>query len=303
VYVKLLGTAAGGGFPQWNCWCPSCRTARDEPERARPRTQSSVAVSADAKRWFLLDASPDVREQIATLPTARGSETRYVPIEGIALTDAELDHTLGIELLREGRALHLYATAAVVDTLERDSRVLPVTRAFACVDVTLLEPGGPPAPLRYRDGAASGLSVEAVEVPGDPPRFASSSEPGHTVGLLVHDGATGGTCAFVPGCGAFDDTLAGRLSGADVALLDGTFFTEDEPQRFGLGDRTATAMGHAPVSGRAGTLARFGRLACRHKVYTHINNTNLVLLEDSLERRAVERAGVLVGRDGMEFQI
>lgn len=303
MHVKLLGTAAGGGFPQWNCWCPSCRTAREAPERARPRTQSSVAVSADAARWFLLDASPDVREQIATLPTARSTEVRHVPIEGIALTDAELDHTLGIELLREGRALHLYATPAVLGILERDSRVLPVTRAFACVDVTVVEPGGVPAPLRYRDGTPSGLSIDAIEVAGDPPRFASTNEPGHTVGLVVHDGATGGTCAFVPGCGALDHALAARLAGADVALLDGTFFTDDEPQRFGLGDRTATEMGHAPIGGGTGTLARFAGLACRHKVYTHINNTNLVLLEDSLERRAVERAGVVVGRDGMEFQV
>ena len=254
-------------------------------------------------RWFLLDASPDVREQIAALPTARTTETRYVPVEGIALTDAELDHTLGIELLREGRALHVYATASVLGTIERDSRVLPVTRAFACVDVTVLEPGGLPAPLRHRDGTPSGLSVEAIEVAGDPPRFASSAEPGHTVGLIVHDGTTGGTCAFVPGCAALDDALVGRMAGADVALLDGTFFTDDEPQRFGLGERTATEMGHAPIGGGTGTLARFAGLPCRHKVYTHINNTNLVLLEDSLERRAVERAGVVVGRDGMTFLI
>ena len=251
----------------------------------------------------MLDASPDVREQIAMLPTARTTETRYVPIDGIALTDAELDHTLGIELLREGRALHLYATASVLGTLERDSRILPVTRAFACVDVTVLEANGMPAALRYRDGTASGLSLEAVEVAGDPPRFASSNEPGHTVGLLVHDGTTGGTCAFVPGSAALDDALAGRLAGADVALLDGTFFTDDEPQRVGLGDRTAVQMGHAPISGTAGTLGRFGGLPCRHKVYTHINNTNPILIEDSPERRTVERAGVVVGADGMTFQI
>jgi pyrroloquinoline quinone biosynthesis protein B len=260
-------------------------------------------VSADGTRWFLLDASPDVREQIAALPTARTTEPRHVPVEGIVLTDAELDHTLGIELLREGRALHLWATGSVLGTLERDSRVLPVTRAFACVDVTVLEADGMPAPLRYRDGAPSGLSVEAFAVAGDPPRFASANEPGHTVGVLVHDGTTGGTCAFVPGCADLDDAVAGRLSGADVALLDGTFFTDDEPQRFGLGDRTATQMGHAPIGGGSGTLARFAGLPCRHKVYTHINNTNLVLLEDSIERRAVERAGVVVGRDGMTFEI
>lgn len=228
---------------------------------------------------------------------------RYVPVEGIALTDAELDHTLGIALLREAGTLHLYATAAVLGTLDRDSRLLPVTRAFSSVDVTILEAGGLPTPLRYRDGSASGLSVDAVEVAGDPPRFASESVPGHTVGLWVHDGATGGTCAFVPGCGALDAALLARLATADLALLDGTFFTDDELQRRGISQRTATDMGHTPIGGAGGTLAAFGRLPCRHKVYSHINNTNLVLLEDSLERQAVERAGILVGRDGLEFTI
>ena len=303
MHVTLLGAAAGGGFPQWNCWCPACRAARTDPARALPRTQSSAAVSADGRRWFLLNASPDIHRQLALLPDSRVHDVRHVPIEGIALTDAELDHTLGIALMREAGALHLYATAAVLGTLERDSRVLPVTRAFAAVDVTILEPGGLPTPLRYRDGSPSGLSIEAVEVAGDPPRFASDGAPGHTVGLWVHDGATGGTCAFVPGCGALDAALLARLATADLVLLDGTFFTDDELQRQGIGQRTATQLGHAPIGGGTGTLAAFGGLPSRHKVYTHINNTNLVLLEDSLERQAVERAGILVGKDGLEFQI
>jgi pyrroloquinoline quinone biosynthesis protein B len=262
-----------------------------------------VAVSADTRRWFLLNASPDVHAQIARLPSARANEVRYVPVEGIALTDAELDHTLGIALLREAGALHLYATSSVLGVLDHDSRVLPVTRAFACVDVTILELDGLPAPLRYQDGSTSGLSIQAVEVAGDPPRFASEFVPGHTVALVVHDGATGGTCAFVPGCGALDAALLARLATADLVVLDGTFFTDDELQRHGIGQRTAMQMGHLPIGGPNGTLAAFAGLPCRHKVYSHINNTNLVLLEDSLERQAVERAGILVGRDGMEFQI
>src|SRR5918912_577458 len=131
--LLLLGTAAGGGFPQWNCWCPTCRAARSSPYLARPRTQSSLAATEDGRRWFLFNASPDVREQIAQLSRLPVEGVRYTPIEGIVLTDAELDHTLGIALLREGRRLQLCATASVLDTLTNDSRVLPVTQAFAHV--------------------------------------------------------------------------------------------------------------------------------------------------------------------------
>src|SRR3954447_1463110 len=158
MHVVLLGTAAGGGFPQWNCWCPTCRSGRSQPHRAIPRTQSSAAVSADGERWFLLNASPDVRAQLACLPGLRPGGVRHVPVEGIVITDAELDHTLGIVLLREARKLQLYATSAVRSILERDSRLLPVTQAFAEVVVTEM-PLKIRIPLRYRDGQTSGISV------------------------------------------------------------------------------------------------------------------------------------------------
>src|ERR671933_150470 len=161
--LLLLGTAAGGGFPQWNCWCPTCRAARSSPYLARPRTQSSLAVTEDGRRWFLFNASPDVREQIAQLSYAPVEGVRHVPVEGIVLTDAELDHTLGIPLLREARHLALYATAAVREVLECDSYLLPTTRAFADVTVHELELAGPVA-LRHRDGSASGLTAEAWPV-------------------------------------------------------------------------------------------------------------------------------------------
>ena len=302
VHVLLLGSAAGGGFPQWNCWCPTCRAARDMPGRAHPRTQSSIAVSADGTHWFLCNASPDVREQLGRIPPRPVPGTRHVPIDGIILTDAELDHTLGVALLREGRALHLYATGAVVDTLERDSRILPVTRAFASVDVTTLQLGEPAA-LVNRDGSPNGLRVEAFAVAGDPPRFASNQMDGHTVGLVIVDAASGARCAFVPGCGALDEALLDRLAQCDLVLLDGTFWSDDELIQLGIGDRGARAMGHLPISGDDGSLERYARLPVRHKVYTHINNTNPVLLADSAERRVVEAAGLAVGDDGDAWQL
>lgn len=259
-------------------------------------------MSADGRRWFLLNASPDVHAQLARLPLDEPPGLRHVPVEGVVLTDAELDHTLGMVLLREGRHLQVYATPAVRSVVEDDSRLLPVTRAFAEVRVEPLAIGGTTA-LRYRDGCPSGLSVTAFTVPADPPRFASHEAPGHTVGLLVRDEASGGVCAFVPGCGGLDRALLECLAGADVVLFDGTFWTDDELIALGIGERTARQMDHLPVSGPDGSLQRLAALPGRHKVYTHINNTNPMLIEDSAQRHLVERLGLAVGADGMRFTL
>ncbi|HEY7681254.1 MAG TPA: pyrroloquinoline quinone biosynthesis protein PqqB [Gemmatimonadales bacterium] len=300
--VVLLGTAAGGGFPQWNCWCPSCRIARSDPARAHPRTQSSAAISADRTRWFLLNASPDIREQVAGLDGAPSAAVRRHPVEGMVATDAELDHTLGITLLREGRRLQLYATRAVHEVLNHDSRIVPVTWAFARVDQHELALDQP-TQLHHLDGSETGLMVTAFPVAGDPPRFARRDLPGHTVGLVVEDQRGGGALAFVPGCGALDEPLLQRLAGADLLLFDGTFWTDDEMIALGLSDRTARQMDHLPVSGPDGSLERLRRLPCRQKVYTHINNSNPMLIEDSPERQLVTAAGLQVGDDGMRFTL
>ena len=298
----MLGTAAGGGFPQWNCWCPTCRIGRQDPGRAHPRSQSSAAVSADGLRWFLLNASPDVHAQLARLPAHDPGGLRHAPVEGVVLTDGELDHTLGVVLLREGRYLQVYATPAVQTIVEHDSRLLPVTRAFAEVKVTPLRLDAP-TPLVYRDGCPAGLAVTAFAVPAGPPRFASGEEPGHTVGLLVRDEASGGTCAFVPGCGALDRALLDRLASAELVLFDGTFWTDDELIALGIGERSARQMDHLPVTGPNGSLERLAALPGRHKVYTHINNTNPMLIEDSPQRLLVQRLGLAVGEDGMRFTL
>ncbi|HWA59102.1 MAG TPA: pyrroloquinoline quinone biosynthesis protein PqqB [Gemmatimonadales bacterium] len=298
--LVLLGTAAGGGFPQWNCWCPTCRVARTDPRRAHPRTQSSVAVSNDGRRWFLLNASPDVHRQLTRIDGVAPDGMRHVPVEGIVATDAELDHTLGVALLREARDLQLFASRAVLEVLAEDSRVLPVTQAFATVAITEL-PLEQAVPLRYRDGSDAGLRVTAFPVAGDPPRFARREVPGHTVGLMLEDGQ--GRAAFVPGCGALDAPLLDRLGRADLLLFDGTFWSDRELVDLGIGTRTARQMDHLPISGPEGSLAALSRLPCRQRVYTHINNSNPVLIEDSPERRAVESAGLVVGDDGMRFVV
>lgn len=302
MHVILLGTAAGGGFPQWNCWCPTCRAARETPELARARTQSSIAFSADGARWFLGNASPDVREQLARLPRTEVRGMRHVPVEGIVLTDAELDHTLGIPLLREGRLLQVIATPSVLRTITEDSRVLPVTQAFATVQTVNAELGSV-VPLEYRNGSASGLTVEMMAVRGDPPRFARHDDEGHTVAAFIRETSTGKTFAFVPGCGGLGQRLLSRLNEVDLLLFDGTFWTDDELIRLDISDRPALAMGHVPITGREGSLTMLSQLACRQKVYTHINNTNPMLIESSDERALVEAAGIVVGMDGMRFEI
>ncbi len=304
MHIRLLGTAAGGGFPQWNCWCPGCRLARHNPEAAVPRTQSSAAVSRDGDRWFLLNASPDVREQLRCLPSRSAAESsvRRVAIEGVVLTDAELDHTMGILLLREAGHLPLVATNAVAGILERDSRILETTRAFSDVPVTEL-PLLLPVQLQCRDGSPSGLSVEAFSVPAGVPRFASREEEGHTVGLLIRDEEHGTACAFVPGCGGLDASLLERFAGVDALLFDGTFWTDDEMIALGVGKKTARQIDHLPISGAGGSLEQLSSLPCRHRVYTHINNTNPMLIESSPERTAVSRTGMIVGFDGLQLTL
>jgi pyrroloquinoline quinone biosynthesis protein B len=225
-----------------------------------------------------------------------------VPIEGVVLTDAELDHTLGVALLREARYLPLYTTAAIGSVLDRDSRILPVTRAFADVPLTTL-PVGTPVELQYRDGSPSGLVVEAFTTAAGPPLFAPDAAEGHTVGLLLRDEERAQVCAFVPGCGDLDTSLLGRLAGADILLFDGTFWTDRELIELGIATRTAREMDHLPIGGRGGSLEQLASLPCRHRIYTHINNTNPVLLEQSDERAAVTKAGLTVGFDGLSISL
>jgi pyrroloquinoline quinone biosynthesis protein B len=243
-----------------------------------------------------------VRDQLAQLFRATPATIRHVPIEGVLLTDAELDHTLGVVLLREARHLPIFSTAAVCAMLERDSRILPVTRAFCDVPVKELLLDTRQA-LLYRDGSPSGLSVEAFAVPAGPPRFARSDDVGHTVGMALVDENSGRMCAFVPACGRLTASLLERFAQADVLLFDGTFWTDDELIALGVGDRTARQMDHLPISGPEGSLEQLAALPCRHRIYTHINNTNPMLVEYSPECAVVRRAGLTIGVDGLEINV
>ncbi|OLB11827.1 MAG: pyrroloquinoline quinone biosynthesis protein PqqB [Gemmatimonadetes bacterium 13_2_20CM_70_9] len=301
--VIILGSAAGGGVPQWNCGCPNCAAARTD---GHGRTQSSVVVSADGERWILLNASPDLRTQLAAHRVLWPSPgTRGTPLGAVILTDGEIDHTLGLLLLREGAAkLPVYAPAGVAALLGDQWPLYRVLSAYSGVEARPLEEGRPIA-LTDRAGVAFGIACSATAVARRPPRYAAAAPAAAwDVGLRLTDQRTGGTLAYVPTAGAIDDAVRRVAGGADLLLFDGTFWSDDELRAAGGVDApTAREMGHLPVGGPGGSLELLPRLSVKRTVLVHINNTNPMLCRSSAERAQVEAAGIVVGEDAMEFEL
>jgi pyrroloquinoline quinone biosynthesis protein B len=296
VRVRILGSAAGGGFPQWNCHCPTCEAARTG-NGARPRTQSSLAIRGAEGPWFLANASPDLRQQLEDLPADGATAVRAAPVAGVLLTDAELDHTAGLLLLRESsEPIRVYGSEQVRRALTEGYPVLPILDRYCGVEWQALEPGRPVA----IDG--SSLGVESFAAGGDAPRYLAGADVEAT-GLVFRDRVTGGVLTYVPGLARMDDAVRERLAAGDVVLVDGTFWRDDDLARLGISDRTATQMGHVPLSGPGGTLEALAALERPRAILVHINNTNPVLLEHSPERDAVRRAGVEVADDGLEIEL
>ena len=303
--IRVLGSAAGGGFPQWNCGCPNCRGLREGSIRASARRQESLAISADGDTWFLLNASPEIREQIESFPGLWPRAPRHSPIGGIVLTNGDLDHGLGLLSLRESHPLTLYATDAVrrgftegnvlYRTLQRFEGQATWQRMALDVETPLGE---------------AGLMVTAFAVPGKRPihlELGSADPPSveDNVGLLIRAAASaaGGarTLAYVPAAAGWTDAIERRVSEADAIFFDGTFWSSAELSNTGVGTKRAEDMAHLPVGGPDGGLARLAALRVPRRVLIHINNTNPILRDDSAERRQVEAAGVEVAFDGMEL--
>jgi pyrroloquinoline quinone biosynthesis protein B len=305
--ILVLGSAAGGGFPQWNCNCDNCRRARDGDPAALPGTQSSIAVTVGDGHWFLLNASPDLRQQINQLPALhpKGGR-RHSPVAGVVLTNADVDHVAGLLTLREGQPLTVYGTRRVQDTLAANPVFNVLNRDL--VRREILEPERE-TDLELPDGRAAGIAVEAFPVPGKVALYLEDETAGSnfgtvaedTVGLRVIDRASGRWFFYVPGCASVPDDLAHRLDGAPLVLFDGTTWTDDEMQATGVGEKTGRRMGHMSMSGAAGSIAAFAPLSVKRKVFIHINNTNPVLLSDSPERARAEAADWEVAYDGMEI--
>ena len=297
--IAVLGSAAGGGFPQWNSNAEGCRRARAGDPAARPRTQASLAVSADGARWFLINASPDLREQIGRSTFLYPqSGLRSSPIGGVVLTGGDVDVIAGLLTLRERQAFTLFATRTIHGVLDAN----PIFEVLAR-DVVRRESLTLDVEARLDDA----LSVELFAVPGKTPLYlegadAPAIETGEaTVAAAIGDGVT--TIFYIPGCAAMTPALARRLRGAALVFFDGTLWRDDEMVAAGLGAKTGRRMGHMSLDGPDGTLAAFEPLGVKRKILIHINNSNPVLLEDSPQRAHVVARGWEVAYDGMEMTV
>jgi pyrroloquinoline quinone biosynthesis protein B len=304
--VVVLGAAAGGGVPQWNCGCTVCRKARNEHPELRS-TQASIAISADGDHWFLINASPDLRQQLIATPKLhpKAGTLRHSPISGVILTNGEVDAVAGLLSMREGspftvyahpRVLAILATNSIFNVLnEKNVRRQPieVDRAF--------EPALP-------DGSPSGIEILPFAVPGKGAWYlegkahpAGDDGAGDTLGLRIGDRASGKYMYFLAACASVTNVLRSRLAGASAIFFDGTVWRDDELIAAGLGNKTGQGMGHIAMSGDSGAIAALANLDIGRKIFLHINNSNPVLLRDSAERKTAEHAGWQIPTDGMEI--
>jgi pyrroloquinoline quinone biosynthesis protein B len=303
----VLGSAAGGGFPQWNSNAPACRRARQGDLRAKARMQAALAVSANHKDWFVLNASPDLRLQIEATQQLHPREgLRSSPIAGVVLTGGDVDAIAGLLHLRERHRFNVYSP----------SRVLAILAANPIFDVLALDcvqrielPLDKQIELAGSSGA-SGLAVVAFAVPGKLPLYLETdghdpglSEEGDTIGLEVIETATGKSLFFIPGCAAMTERLRHRLAGSALVFFDGTLWRDDEMIRLGVGSKTGRRMGHMSMDGDDGSIAVFRDLDIGRRIFIHINNSNPALLEDSPERRIANEAGWEIAYDGMEVTL
>lgn len=303
--VRVLGSGAGGGFPQWNCNCGNCRRLRGGELRAQPRTQSSITISADDGNWVLFNCSPDIRAQLEAFPAMQpGRAIRDTAITAVVLIDSQIDHTTGLLMLREGRPVELYCTDMVHQDLTTGFPILKVLEHYCgvnwhpilfanskAIDFTV-----PRAePLRF-----TAVALRSMAPPYSPHR--GNPHPGDTIGVRVEDPRTGRNLFYAPGLGEIEPHVRPYLEQADCLLVDGTFWTEDEMISAGINTKRARDMGHLPQSGEGGMIEVLRPLRRPRKILIHINNTNPILDEDSAERAALTAAGIEVAYDGMEIE-
>jgi pyrroloquinoline quinone biosynthesis protein B len=301
--LKVLGSAAGGGFPQWNCGCPNCSRARQGKFPGKQRTQAQLAWNGAPGEWTLLNASPDLRVQIESTPELWPQNgARNSPIRDVILTGAEVDQVLGLLLLREFHCFRVHATASVRKVLTEDNSMFGVLARFEG------QVKWSDLPLD-RAWSAGGARLEAVPVHEGFPGYVSAARreelnPAEAaIGLLVSPESGGSTLAFLPGAGCISDALLERLETSDFVLFDGTFWSDEEPSRIPGITRTAREMGHLPISGMGGSIDRLSSLRRPRKIFIHINNTNPILDPGSAERKLAADSGWEVAEDGMEIEL
>ena len=306
--VVVLGAAAGGGVPQWNCGCPICRAARN----GRPEiqsTQASIAITADDEHWFLINASPDLRQQLIATPQLhpKAGKLRHSPISGVILTNGEIDAVAGLLSMREGWPFAIYAHERVLSILKDNSIFNVLSEKDVARRAIELDKAFEPL---LPDGSLSGIEIIPFTVPGKGAWYLEGkSHPagvdgaGDTVGLRIVDKVTGKYFYFVAACAAVTEDVKARLAGAPLVFFDGTVWRDDELIAAGLGSKTGQGMGHISMSGDAGAIATLAGLDIGRKIFLHINNSNPALLHDSEEREIAERAGWQIAADGTEITI
>ena len=306
-HAVVLGSAAGGGFPQWNSNAPACRRARQGDAAASPRSQTSIAITANTQDWFVLNATPDLRLQIESTRLLHPREgLRSSPIGGVVVTGGDVDAIAGLLHLRERHRFDLYAPRQVLAVIAAN----PIFDVLAPDCVRRLELTLDERTELATASGTSGLAVTAFAVPGKVPLYLETagqdpgvSEGGDAVGLEIIDTASGKSFFFIPGCAAMNDPLRRRLAGAALVFFDGTLWRDDEMIRMGVGNKTGRRMGHMSMSGEDGAIAAFRDLGVSRHIFIHINNSNPVLLEDSAERRLANKAGWEIAYDGMEVRL
>lgn len=300
--IVVLGSSAGGGFPQWNCNCRNCAGLRNGTVRATPRTQSSIAVSANGTDWVLVNASPDILTQIRATPALQPARARRDSgIAAVMLMDAQIDHVTGLLMLREGKALPLYCTAQVWRELNEGLPLVPVLSHYCGVRWHALPTEG-----SVHVPGITGIRFTPLALSSKAPPYSDHRHDPHAgdnIGLLIEDVETGRCVFYAPGLGAIDAPVEAALRRADCVLVDGTFWQADEMIALGLSGKTAADMGHLPQSGAGGMIAVLDGVPARRKILIHINNTNPILDEDSEERALLARHGIEVAFDGMEITL
>lgn len=302
----VLGAAAGGGLPQWNCACPVCAAVRSGQAGA-PQTQSSIVVSADGERWVLINASPDIRQQFAATPALHPRAVRHSPLSAVLVTNADVDHVAGLLSLREVQPFALYATRRVHSVLDANAIFNVVNREHVPRRPVQLDES---MPILDAAGVPTGICIETFTVPGkvalwleDPnaERFGSVAED--TIGVAIRAEGSEARLFYLPGCADVPDSLKARFTAADTVLFDGTTYTEHEMAEAGVGQKSASRMGHLVMSGPQGTIARLADVPLARRLFIHINNTNPVWLPDSDARRDIVRQGWDLAFDGMELTL
>ena len=308
MHIKILGSAAGGGFPQWNCGCPNCSSLRAGTFSGKSRSQAQVAISADGKTWFLLGASPDLRAQIEATPELHPrAGVRQSPISGVVLASADLDHVLGLLLLRELQPLRVYGAPTVLRILRESNSVFGMlNRVPNQVTWSEIKPGGKFA-LAGPDGSDSSLSCETITLGTRYPAYVKhgtlQTEPADALLGLIVESASGRRVAYMSAVPQVDDALLRLLDSTDLVLFDGTFWDQDELIRIQGSGQTAREMGHIPVGTSEGSLCNLAGLRRPRKIYLHVNNTNPMLDEAGPEYRAVRAAGWEVAEDGWDIRL